>query len=80
MYIFQWKWEVKIYESSLNFQSGYRGFIFFSKSLTPSYLDPRGIICDAYLTSGTEDDNFNSNCSQYRNPNWDQVLWKAVNM
>ena len=46
----------------------------------PSYPDPTGIICDAYPTSGADNDNFNSNCSQYRNPNWDQVMWKAVNM
>ena len=80
MYIFQWEWEVKIYEPSLNFQRGYRGFIFFSKSVMPSDPDPTGIISGAYPTSGADDDNFNSNCSQYRNPNWDQVMWKAVNM
>lgn len=41
---------------------------FFSKSVMPSYPDPTGIICDAYPTSGADDDNFNSNCSQYEKP------------
>lgn len=81
MYIFQWKWEIKFFESSLNFQSGYKGgFIFFSKNVMPSYPGPTGIICDAYLTSVAEDDNFHSNCPQYRNHNRDQASWKAVNM